>query len=270
MPFTPSHAIVALPFLRTPFLPAAVAIGAMTPDIPLFVRGTGLRYGVTHDLRWIAVTGLVALALLLVWRVVLRPASRELCPEWLAARLPEEWDAGAARSLRETFAERGRTTVTYRGILVLAVSLVIGVATHIVWDLFTHEERWGTQVLPVLGARWGPLTGYTWLQHGSSVIGLVILAAWGVVWLRRRDAAASVARAVPAWVRWGWWPSLPALLIVVWTAGLATFGPFTSEWTAAHLAYRVLPPACAVWAVATAMLCVGVQVARSSRTSSEW
>ena len=28
MPFTPSHAVVALPFIRTPLVPAAVAIGA--------------------------------------------------------------------------------------------------------------------------------------------------------------------------------------------------------------------------------------------------
>lgn len=39
MPFTPSHAIVALPFVRSPLAPAAVAVGAMAPDLPLFTRG---------------------------------------------------------------------------------------------------------------------------------------------------------------------------------------------------------------------------------------
>ncbi len=48
MPFTPSHAVVALPFVRTPLLPAAIAIGAMTPDLPLFLRGTPLSYQATH------------------------------------------------------------------------------------------------------------------------------------------------------------------------------------------------------------------------------
>ena len=43
MPFTPSHAVVALPFLRTPLVPAAIAVGAMTPDLPLFVRGIAAR-----------------------------------------------------------------------------------------------------------------------------------------------------------------------------------------------------------------------------------
>ncbi|MGK3950645.1 DUF4184 family protein, partial [Microbacterium sp. K2] len=48
MPFTPSHALVALPFIRTPLVPAAIAIGAMTPDLPLFLRGIGLPYSFTH------------------------------------------------------------------------------------------------------------------------------------------------------------------------------------------------------------------------------
>ncbi len=56
MPFTPSHAVVALPFVRTPLVPAAIAIGAMTPDLPLFVRGLPLHYGVTHSFAWLPAT----------------------------------------------------------------------------------------------------------------------------------------------------------------------------------------------------------------------
>src|SRR5690348_16124352 len=102
MPFTPSHAVVALPFIRTPLVPAAIAVGAMTPDLPLFVRGLPLHYGRTHDPAWLPLTVLVALVLLLVWRSVLRPAVRELSPGWLAARLPPAWDAGALGGARET------------------------------------------------------------------------------------------------------------------------------------------------------------------------
>ena len=43
MPFTPSHAVVALPFVRTPLVPAAIAVGAMAPDLPLFVRCLAAR-----------------------------------------------------------------------------------------------------------------------------------------------------------------------------------------------------------------------------------
>ncbi len=103
MPFTPSHAVVALPFVRTPLVPAAVAVGAMTPDLPLFVGRIGVSYGMTHAWSWMPTTVAIALALLLVWRCVLRPAARELAPDWLAARLPSSWDGGAVSALRETF-----------------------------------------------------------------------------------------------------------------------------------------------------------------------
>ena len=56
MPFTPSHAVVALPFLRTPLVPAAIAVGAMAPDLPLFLRGMPLHYGLTHSLAWLPLT----------------------------------------------------------------------------------------------------------------------------------------------------------------------------------------------------------------------
>lgn len=265
MPFTASHAVVALPFLRSPLVPAAIAVGAMTPDLPLFVRGTGLTYGRTHDLAWLPLTTAVALVLLLLWRVLLRPAVRDLAPRIVAERLPPSWDDGPAAGLRETFGVTGSPArASLRTVLLLVISLGLGVVTHIVWDLFTHEGRWGSTLFPVLDAAWGPFPGYKWLQHASSVVGLAIIAVWAVLWLRRRRAA-PLTPVVPGALRIVWWVSLPLTLIVAWTWGLWAFGPFSVQWTPAHLAYRVLPPACAVWAALTAMLCGGIALARSRR-----
>ena len=147
--------------------------------------------------------------------------------------------------------------------LLLLASLAIGVVSHIVWDLFTHEGRWGVRLIPSIGQQWGPLLGYKWLQYGSGAVGLAVLAVWAMLWLRRREAAASVPRLVPNWLRWTWWLSLPIFLVVAWAGGLVAFGPLDSEFTAAHLGYRVLPQACAVWAIVTGVLAVGVQVSRS-------
>lgn len=262
MPFTPSHAVVALPFVRTPLIPAAIAVGAMTPDLPLFVRGAGLTYDATHTN--VALSGLVAIALLVVWWTVLRPAVRELSPRWLAARLPEPWDATGTGVVATLQRPRGTTRAGRHPVgfaALLAVSLLLGVLTHIVWDAFTHEGRWGLEVIPALTEPWGPLPGYKWLQYGSSVGGLVLLALFAVAWLRRREPLA-VTRLLPAAVRMVWWLSLPVILVAAWLVGAATHGPFTPVWTPQHLAYLVLPPACAVWGVLTVALCVAVQVVR--------
>lgn len=260
MPFTPSHAVVALPFIRTPLPTAALAVGAMAPDLPLFVRAFPERYEMTHSYAWMPVTVLVALGLLLVWRCVLRPATRELAPGWIAARLPGEWDAGAAEGLRGVFARQEGSRSSVGGALLVLVALALGVASHIAWDSFTHEGRWGMTEFD-LAVMWGPLPAYKWLQYGSGVIGLVILAVWAALRLRRTRPA-SVRRVLPAWMRRTWWVALPALLAAAWVVGLVHWGPFTADYTPQHLAYRVLPVASAVWAGLGILLALTVPVAR--------
>ncbi|WP_407358059.1 DUF4184 family protein [Microbacterium sp. LTA6] len=262
MPFTPSHAVIALPFIRTPLVPSAIAIGAMTPDLPLFLRGLGVSYSFTHTIGNVLWTALLAFGLFILWRVVLRPAVPELVPVGLARSLPSDWtDTGLTALRRAVGIEQSRGYP-----VLLALSFVLGVLSHIAWDLFTHEGRGGVELIPALDAMWGPLRGYKWLQHGSSVIGLVIIAVWALLRLRRATAGAAPARVLPSWVRIGWWVALPVVLIAAWGFGLAMLGPLNAEFTAQHLAYRVLPSACAVWGGLTLMLCLVLPVFR--RTSS--
>lgn len=267
MPFTPAHAVVAVPFVRTPLLPAAIAIGAMTPDLPLFVVGTPLTYQVTHTN--VVVSALVALALTAGWYALLRPAVRELSPAWLAARLPAEWDAVGGQAWDAVRQPRpgARAPVWRSGAVfpvLVAASLVMGVVSHIAWDAFTHEGRWGMRVFPALAEQWGALPGYKWLQYGSGVVGLTVLAVFALLWLRQREALPPV-RTTPAWVRRAWWVSLPVLLVGAWVVGLTIFGPLDADFTVRHLAYRVLPPACAVWGALTFALCVVLLVRRVRR-----
>ncbi|WP_144873504.1 DUF4184 family protein [Microbacterium sp. 1.5R] len=259
MPFTPSHALVALPFIRTPLIPAAIAIGAMTPDLPLFLRGVGLDYGFTHDVANIVWTAVVAFALFLVWRVVLRPAVGELTPLAIARRLPDDWTTTGAAAAR--VAVRGAPPRPLYP-LFLTMSLLLGVVSHIVWDLFTHEGRWGVEVLPVLDEMWGPLTGFKWLQHGSSILGLAGIGVWMLLRLDRAEVRDEVVQSVPTGIRVAWWLSLPAVLVIAVVVGYAVYGPFTDAFTVQHLAYRVLPPACALWGAATLALCLSVPFVR--------
>jgi len=252
MPFTPSHAVVALPFLRTPLVPAAIAIGAMTPDLPLFLRGFGVTYSFTHTYANIIWTMVIAFGLLLLWRVVLRSAASELSPGWLARRLPAEWAQTPADAMNETLGVGRRWSY----IPLLVTSLLLGVISHILWDEFTHDGRLGLQLLPALADQWGPLQAFKWLQHGSSLVGLLILAIWALLWLRRVEPRSAAVQVLPPWVRVSWWISLPVILIASWVIGYFVFGPFTAEFTIQHLAYRVLPQACGIWAMLTLALCV--------------
>ncbi|WEK60234.1 MAG: DUF4184 family protein [Candidatus Microbacterium colombiense] len=258
MPFTPSHAIVALPFIRTPLVPAAIAIGAMTPDLPLFLRGVGLNYTFTHTPGNVLWTALLAFVLFLLWRVVLRPAVIELAPLGLARRLPTDWSDGGI-----TAAGRAVGVGRSRGYpILLAVSLILGVLSHIAWDLFTHEGRGGVDLFPVLNETWGPFAGYKWLQYGSSVLGLIGIGIWALLRVRRSTPRADVEQTVPLLVRVAWWVSLPLILIAAWIFGLLVYGPLSAEFTVQRLAYRVLPPACALWGAVTLVLCVIVSVSR--------
>ena len=161
MPFTPSHAVVALPFLRTPLVPAAVAVGSMVPDLPLYLP-VGPGYWFTHSWLGALLVDLPTSAILvLLWWALLRQAVPQLTPNWLAQRWPREWSSG------------WRPTPSPIAILLTIASLAMGVATHIVWDDFTHPDRWGSVLFPAFSA-------WDWAHYLSSIFGLVVIGIWGV------------------------------------------------------------------------------------------
>jgi hypothetical protein len=220
VPFTPSHAIVALPFIRTPIPAGAIAIGAMAPDLPLFFPWVA-PYAVTHGFPGLLVVSLpIAVLLYAVWRLVIRPAaSALLLPEALRARMPWAWDRGA-------FEGGGRPERPVRSAVLVVVAALIGVVTHVFWDLFTHPGRLGSEWFPALARPWAGIDGTAWLQWASSVLGLAGLTVWAVVALRR---AGVVHRSDPR--------SVSVVRVTAWmSAGLVLLGSF-----AAHIARDGIP-----------------------------
>lgn len=208
MPFTLSHAVVALPFRRTPLVASAVAIGAMVPDFPLLVPLIPVReaYAATHSWWGILTVDLVlGCLLLLLWRVLIRPAVTGLAPRVLRSRFPSPWDIPEAAGFSKG---AGRLAS-------ILISLVIGGATHVVWDLFTHPGRAGELLIPALAVNWGPLPGYDWAQYLSSVVGLLILAIWAFARLRAQPVTHRASR-MPKWLSAATW-SIAALIPVVAT-----------------------------------------------------
>lgn len=182
VPFTPSHAVVAIPFARTPLPAVGVAAGAMAPDLPIFLPG-GSGYALTHQAPFFPITGLaIGIVLVLLWRVLVRPWAPVLTPTAIATRLPEDWSG----TWRDGLASLPRGA---SGVVLLLAAIEIGVVTHVVWDAFSHVGRLGARLIPVLDAD-GPLdiAWASWVQYASSALGLLGIVVWAALSLRRRPA----------------------------------------------------------------------------------
>ena len=60
----------------------------------------------------------------------------------------------------------------------LALGVVVGTVTHLVWDSFTHAGRWGVEVVPWLHTEHLGLPGYKWAQFASGLLGLAVIVIW--------------------------------------------------------------------------------------------
>lgn len=173
VPFTASHVAAVLPVVRTPLVPSALVVGSVVPDqavlfpVPL--------YAGTHSLPGVfALNPAVGFAVLVTWHLLLTEPLYAMTPPALRRRLP----VPNPRALLTTARWPRRLLLSY-------ASLVLGAATHVGWDEFTHPNRWGSQRIEWLAETQGPLLGTTWAQYASSLLGAVIVAAWLTAWWRR-------------------------------------------------------------------------------------
>lgn len=179
MPFTFSHPAAAVP-LHRPLgrfgVLSALVIGSATPDVTYFVP-LGVSPHLTHSLAGLLSFCLpVGCVLYLLFHALLKAPCLDLMPRWTRMRLAPH--AGHGRWLASGASPWG-----------VPVSLVLGAATHVVWDAFTHSDAPGVVALPVLSTLLFEAHGYQvfmfkLLQHLSSVLGLLLLAWWSWRWLR--------------------------------------------------------------------------------------
>ncbi|MDH6710866.1 hypothetical protein P3T27_007617 [Kitasatospora sp. MAA19] len=178
MPFTLSHPAAVLPLLRPPFSRTALVAGAVAPDLPYVVVATGLPVSAqswyepfvnattTHGASGaVTVTLPYALSLCGLVRAGRRP---------LASLLPVPVAPSRPRT--------AGTLVRRAGWIVL--SALIGIATHLVWDAFTHHDGFVVTRAPWLNSTL--VGGLTWaraLQHASTIGGLAAIAVYA--WRRR-------------------------------------------------------------------------------------
>lgn len=240
MPFTPSHALAILPFVRTPLPVAALVVGSMAPDLPYFAP-LGVSREFSHSLLGLVSVDLViSLAALALWFAVLRSPLLDYSPGWLRRRMPR------SRGLWGS-AVPGRPAAISLGWLLAALAL--GMVTHILWDAVTHAG-----LAPVLELELGPYELHTWLHLASSLLGAAGIALWLRGWVRRTPASAPrpAVSVVGPRERWLTWTALGLLIVVASGAMLAAQlepGPSDRLFDSARVAMGVTFAAVVVLAV---------------------
>jgi hypothetical protein len=153
---------------------SALIIGTCAPDFEYFLRlAPHGRFG--HTLPGVFVLTL-PLALLILWLFngVVRAPLVAMLPDAIQRRLTAPDRIYASRLAAFALA---------------AASALLGIMTHLLWDSFTHVDTWPylhwpflsqTLRLPVAGS----VQYYKVFQHGSTILGACILAAWFAHWYR--------------------------------------------------------------------------------------
>ncbi|MFC3999503.1 DUF4184 family protein [Nocardiopsis sediminis] len=183
MPFTVSHVAAVLPLARTRLPLAALAVGAVVPDLPYYLPMPSLG---THAPWGLPVDVVLGAAVLLVVRTAVREPVAALAPRTVRERIP----AAPAPLTRRHAAAAG-------------AALLIGAATHILWDSVTQPGGAGVQLLPALQASVvGPHRVYNVLMYVSSAGGLAALAVWARLRLRATPPAERPVAALRPAARW--------------------------------------------------------------------
>jgi len=188
MPFTLSHPAAAIPFLRTRLVPSALVIGCMAPDFEYFALFSPKgHFG--HTLLGAFVFDLPA-AFILLW--LYHVYAKMPLYTWLPESVRRRIKLGPA-------ALPVRNIVQF---LLVALSILVGVATHILWDSFTHSGFWPYDHWPflhrtVLIPGFGPLEYARVLQHVSTVLGAAVILLWFWYWFRKTPPTQPDAAAYP-------------------------------------------------------------------------
>ena len=191
MPFTLSHAAAVLPAIRQDgrgrgrLVPAVLVAGSFAPDMTYYaasVLSGGMEFGaVTHSFAGVAsVDVLISWALVGLWLLVREP---------LVALLPRAGQGRPAALLR---CGAPRARVRAASVLWWYVSAALGALTHVVWDAFTHHDRWGSRLVPALGRSLAGMPVYSWLQYGTSAVAAVVITGFLVRALRKAPGAEPV------------------------------------------------------------------------------
>lgn len=170
MPFTFSHPAIILPLTYLPkkwFSLTGLIIGSLTPDFEYFLR-MRIQSNYSHTLSGLFWFDLpLGLMLAFIFHNYVRNSLFDNLPTILKSRL-------------RVFKQFDWNSYFKKNWVVVSLSILIGAASHIFWDSFTHDHGYFVKTIPeltntisVLG-RQIPILKI--LQHSSTLIGGLVIA----------------------------------------------------------------------------------------------
>ncbi len=170
MPFTFSHPAIVLPLTYLPqkwFSMTGLVIGSLTPDFEYFLR-MRIKSNYSHTLDGLFWFDLpLGLLLAFIFHNIVRNSLFDNLPTFFKSRF----------SVFRQFDWNGHFKKNW---FVVAISILIGASSHILWDSFTHEHGYFVQTIPTLTNtielfdRQIPILKI--LQHSSTIIGGLVIA----------------------------------------------------------------------------------------------
>jgi hypothetical protein len=171
----------------------ALVLGSLSPDAAYLFRRLQLER-VSHETAGLVVFCLPATAILLALLYGLRDRlTNRLPPAYRRALGQQNWRPAGP-------------------IWVIVISILIGAATHLVWDSFTHPRGWAVEQFPALGTVIGSAFGRNVkicrvLWYASSFMGVAL------VYLAYRNAQkANPGTFMPQ--GWSWLEAILAAIVV--------------------------------------------------------
>lgn len=170
MPFTFSHPAIVLPLTYLPkkwFSLTGLVIGSLTPDFEYFLR-MRIKSNYSHTLDGLFWFDLpLGLLLTFIFHDIVRNSLFDNLPTFFKSRFSAfrhfDWNGHFKRNW-----------------FVVEISILIGAASHILWDSFTHEHGCFVQTIPALQysvdflGRQIPILKI--LQHSSTLLGGLVIA----------------------------------------------------------------------------------------------
>ncbi len=184
MPFTPAHSAIVLPLLKSRLFSATgLIVGSLSPDFEYFLKMqvSGVHGHTIPGLLYFDLPVTVVLSLL--FHQVVKKNLIANMPLFFQRRFQDVLELDFIKYLKDRW-------------FVFVISALMGAASHIFWDGFTHNNTYFVRTLPFYEGTFIPFDGVRYplfyaLQHISTVVGL---AAVGVYVIAKRKSDSTPVR----------------------------------------------------------------------------